>query len=287
MSVDATRWAWKKKIRSAQKLVLLSLADRADEYFNCYPSISRLVNDTGLERKTVLKSIHEMEIMGILSVVREIGVVNYYQLKDVVDRNEEPRDLYRGKKSTAHKTKTEPVPKTVLDPVPKTVLDPVPKTVPVVKTELVPKTELEPVPKTGHSQCQKRDSDQCQKRDTESIIEPNKNLSVNLTIPKKQKNGVFELLSEFGIDGVLASDFVSHRKKLKAEITKTALAGFQREADKAGLSVVDAVRTSIERGWRGFCADWINKTGSVPANKSELIKQQTRAALDEFLECAL
>jgi len=66
-----------------------------------------------------------------------------------------------------------------------------------------------------------------------------------------------EILAEFGIFGDLQSDFIKHRKSLKAPITITVISGYQREADKAGISIVEAVRTSIERGWRGFKAEWI------------------------------
>ena len=64
------------------------------------------------------------------------------------------------------------------------------------------------------------------------------------------------LLADHGIVGDLARDFVQHRKAKKAPITKTALDAFQREADKAGVSIVDAVRVSVERGWVGFKAEW-------------------------------
>ena len=42
MSLDATLWAWKQKLKPAQKLLLLSLADRAGENMECYPSVKRL-----------------------------------------------------------------------------------------------------------------------------------------------------------------------------------------------------------------------------------------------------
>ncbi|HGH3561157.1 TPA: helix-turn-helix domain-containing protein [Acinetobacter baumannii] len=68
MSLDATVWAWKTRQKQKQggalkplkKLVLLSLADRAGETHECYPSIARLVEDTEMDRKTVLKIIDEL-----------------------------------------------------------------------------------------------------------------------------------------------------------------------------------------------------------------------------------
>ncbi|MFP5084653.1 helix-turn-helix domain-containing protein [Acinetobacter pittii] len=68
MSLDATIWAWKTRqkqkvggaLKPLKKLVLLSLADRAGETHECYPSIARLVDDTEMDRKTVLKIIDEL-----------------------------------------------------------------------------------------------------------------------------------------------------------------------------------------------------------------------------------
>lgn len=67
MSVDATRWAWGVEVDSATKrLVLLSLADRAGEEHTCYPSTKRVVKDTCLDRKTILKAITEMIDHGLI-----------------------------------------------------------------------------------------------------------------------------------------------------------------------------------------------------------------------------
>ena len=67
MSVDATRWAWNVELNSSTKrLVLLSLADRAGEEHTCYPSTKRVVKDTCLDRKTILKAITEMIDDGLI-----------------------------------------------------------------------------------------------------------------------------------------------------------------------------------------------------------------------------
>ena len=73
---------------------------------------------------------------------------------------------------------------------------------------------------------------------------------------KAKKSDDFEILEKFGIDGELATDFVKHRKALKCPITDTAIKGFEREAGKAGISLREAITIAIERGWKGFKADW-------------------------------
>ena len=67
MSRAATDWAWGLEIKASQKLLMLSLADRADELHCCYPSIQRLVKDTGMDRKTIGKWINQMIEDGFIS----------------------------------------------------------------------------------------------------------------------------------------------------------------------------------------------------------------------------
>ena len=72
MSVNATRFAWecdlsKTTKRSAKRLVLLALADRANKENTCFPSISRVVKDTGMDRKTVMNTINDLIALGLIS----------------------------------------------------------------------------------------------------------------------------------------------------------------------------------------------------------------------------
>ena len=80
--------------------------------------------------------------------------------------------------------------------------------------------------------------------------------NIQNTNKKNTKKSESDLLSDFGITGQLADDFITHRKACKAPITGTALKGFQREADKAGIPIAEAITISIERNWRGFSASW-------------------------------
>ncbi len=102
MSLDATIWAWKirqkqKKggsIKPLKKLVLLSLADRASEDHCAYPSVARLVEDTEMDRKTVLKIIDELVEDGLIIDTGErkgrTKQVKVYQLMGVCGRETVP-----------------------------------------------------------------------------------------------------------------------------------------------------------------------------------------------------
>ena len=59
-------------------------------------------------------------------------------------------------------------------------------------------------------------------------------------------------------------DFVSQRKKLKADITATGLSGISREAVKAGWTLEAALTECTVRGWRGFKSDWVTQPGKQP-----------------------
>lgn len=57
MSMEATLATWeltKKIVNSREKFFLLSLARRAGEDHTCWPSIKRMVEDTGFDRKTIV-----------------------------------------------------------------------------------------------------------------------------------------------------------------------------------------------------------------------------------------
>ena len=93
---------------------------------------------------------------------------------------------------------------------------------------------------------------------------------------KNTKKSESDLLAEFGIVGQLADDFITHRKSKKATITETALNGYKREADKAGITLEEAIAIAIERDWRGFNASW-NWRGDSIATATNTRKTSTFA----------
>lgn len=61
MDYGAVNWALTASVKpSASAHVLLALACRANKEFLCFPSIPRLVADTGLNRKTIIKSLSQL-----------------------------------------------------------------------------------------------------------------------------------------------------------------------------------------------------------------------------------
>ncbi len=92
MSLDATIWAWRAEIQnSSQRLVLLTLADRAGENHKCFPSLKRMEKDTKLNRKTIIKVLDELEASSFIKFTGETtgNGVKIYQLIGVLGREED------------------------------------------------------------------------------------------------------------------------------------------------------------------------------------------------------
>ena len=90
MSTEATIWAWKQAIPSSQKIVLLSMADRAGEDFRCWPSIKRLCMDTSLSERTVQQAICDIEKRGLIRRDMRTGRATVYFLIGVQGREDTP-----------------------------------------------------------------------------------------------------------------------------------------------------------------------------------------------------
>jgi|SRR5690554_2097666 len=135
MSFNAQSKAWNIELKSTAKLVLLCLAEHADDVtLEAFPAITRIVQRTGLNRKTVISSLADLEAMGLVEVVKKFGAGNTYKLH--LDRQPVPKtELVKSTASAQTDTKN--------------------------GTATSPKngtsTENGPVPKTGLNQYQKRD----------------------------------------------------------------------------------------------------------------------------------
>lgn len=79
--------------------------------------------------------------------------------------------------------------------------------------------------------------------------------------PKKTRTAKFDPqshLETMGVEASVARDWLTLRKGKRLNPTETAFAGVKSEADKAGLSMGDALRMCCLRGWGGFEARWLD-----------------------------
>ncbi len=99
--------------------------------------------------------------------------------------------------------------------------------------------------------------------------------------PKKttQKSESEILLEQFGITGQLAKDFIAHRKTKRGAISETQLSRLQKQADKAGISICEAVEICIERNWQGFNASWDWRDEKLRTSQAQKMSFEEKNAL--------
>ena len=70
MSHQATNWAFRQRnLKPATKIVLLNLADRHNPDFGCFPSLNRLMDDCEMSKPTLIKHLHELQLLGLIKIV--------------------------------------------------------------------------------------------------------------------------------------------------------------------------------------------------------------------------
>lgn len=84
-------------------------------------------------------------------------------------------------------------------------------------------------------------------------------ISTNVDKKKNKKEKSQSLEKPEDVTDTTWNDFSLLRNKLKAPLTQTALNAIRKEAEKAGISLEDALSTCCMRGWRGFKASWLHK----------------------------
>lgn len=88
-----------------------------------------------------------------------------------------------------------------------------------------------------------------------------------------------------GVEQSIWNDFLELRKAKRAPITNTALAAIEREADKAGWPLNDALAECAARGWQGFKADWVKEAtnGKTTSTGYSDRRSSLARAIDEGL----
>lgn len=79
-----------------------------------------------------------------------------------------------------------------------------------------------------------------------------------IPIPKKEKKNA-SVLAPAGVCDAVWADFLKLRQARRAPLSNTALAGIINEAEKAGITLEEALKTCCQRGWQSFRADWAKK----------------------------
>lgn len=146
MSAEATFWAWRQNVKSSYKLTLLALANCHNENTGqCNPSIAYISKTTGLNKKTIISALEQLEEMGLIVPKKQNGKGSHYRLLTSTENGTGAQGSMANKTGTKNgTTKNGTTQKRVY---PKTV--PVPKTgLPKNGTGTGTKNGTAPVPKT-------------------------------------------------------------------------------------------------------------------------------------------
>lgn len=89
------------------------------------------------------------------------------------------------------------------------------------------------------------------------------------------------LLADYGITGQVAADFLQVRKAKRQPLTETAVKLLAADAEKCGMTALQAVEYAIGNGWASFRAEWLrNRAFGRTADIGGLTHNQTAAVLD-------
>ena len=93
--------------------------------------------------------------------------------------------------------------------------------------------------------------------------------SITQALPKHElatKNVKSVAIKPDYVDGQIWQDFIALRKTKRSPLTQTAMNGIEREAQKANVTVNDALAMCCARGWQSFKAEWAqDKSKSEPS----------------------
>lgn len=92
---------------------------------------------------------------------------------------------------------------------------------------------------------------------TKNTTDNNSGQALNITHLSKPKKSKQE--KPDGVSQEIWEEYICLRKQKRAPVTSTVIKGLEREAGKAGMSLEEAMRTCIERGWQGFKAEWVGE----------------------------
>ena len=211
----------------ARKLVLLKLADNANDDGICFPSYQYIADKCEMTRRSAISHIEYLIKMGLVSKKerknKDGSISNLYFLH-----------LEQGSENFALGSEN----------------------ISLGSENFALGGSENISPRTSHS--------------LEPVNEPKKTT---------QKSESEMLLERFGITGQLAKDFIAHRKTKRGAISETQLSRLQKQADKAGISICEAVEICIERNWQGFNAAWDWRDEKLRTSQAQKMSFEEKNAL--------
>jgi len=222
--------AFKARVSSTQKLVLLALCDSANDSGECYPSIPTLIEKCSLSERAIQGAIGELERLGQLRRELRTGRSTVYWMTP--NASEPPQQMHPRSKCTP--AANAPTPARRAPP---------------------PPQQVHPTPAAGSPITIK-----------ETSIEP----LPNRKNPARSSEVDVAALVASGFDGKTAAEFIAHKRAVKAPLTERAWRDHLAESAKAGWTPIAAAEKVMAKNWRGFEARYVEGQRGPPSKQSAL-----------------
>lgn len=203
--------AFKAQIKSTPKLVLLALADCANDQGECYPSVPTLMEKCSSGERTVQDAVSYLEREGFIRRDFRTGRSTIYWITD----------------PSNWRTPADSAPPQQPHPTPADSAPPPPQTPHPTPANAAPITIKEP------------------------SVEPSRNQK---TAPECAS--VPDLVAA-GFDEATAAEFIAHKAKVKAPLTRRAWADHLAECRKARWTPMRAAEKVMAKNWKGFEAKYV------------------------------
>lgn len=270
----------RSKTQGNARLVLLSLADSCNDDASCWPSIRKIADKANISEPITKKYLNALIQVGIITrderedfsgrqtsnlytiIVDKIGDDEITQ--DVIHQVTPPSRLKTFKGVTAVNVGGDNCGEVVMG-VTKVSL-------PIMNHHKEPKIEPS------------RESSAMASHSSEVVTQPNlfptnpseANASGSATAKLTSANGTTttppiapppprtkratQIEKPNGVSEQVWNDFIALRKAKRAPLSQTALTVIAKEAEKASVTLEEALIVCLTRGWQGFNAEWMKKT---------------------------
>jgi DNA-binding transcriptional regulator YhcF (GntR family) len=282
----------RSKTQGNARLVLLSLADTCSDEGVCFPSIKTIAKKANISEETTRKFLHAFEKIGLVESEERFSPVgrrtsNTYKLNlSKVGDDELTKDvLYSAVHHSRHRSKDGFVKREKVEgdgmnqfiPLPS---EPVHTTNPM--NQFIPsimnhhkEPKIEPSRESSavasHSSVELNQPNLFPTNPSEDHTSGSANAKLNsadgketaphcAAPPRNKKSSATQIEKPAGVSDQVWDDFLAHRKAKRAPLSQTALTVIAREAEKASVTLEEALIVCLTRGWQGFNAEWMKKT---------------------------
>ncbi len=251
MSIKFLNHCWHlPHISPTQKLVLISLADQANDAGVCWPAVANIQNRTNLSRRTVQYAIKALSEKGYLVIHRRGNNSNWYDLSPVFN-------------FSASEPEPDPTPTPTL-PKPEPAPEPEPRSAPDATDAPQGATKAP----RGRNKCTLEAQQQHpnhneppknhQRTNNKAASAANKKSNTSTSTKKLDYQPWLELGE---LDEQVLADLLAMRRQKRAPLSQTVINNAAKQLAEAiaatGLDLSTILAEWVAAGWTGFRADWL------------------------------